>query len=287
MAETQAIRPMEAGDVEHAADVMIGGGWGDRRRFLQFTLDHPGCTPLVADVDGQVVGTGVATVNGTVGWVGMIFVDEALRGRGIGTALTEAVIAELETAGCASFALVATPLGRPIYERLGFRADMDYRVIAAAGLGLAPATLGPGSPGGPRLRSLVTDDLPALLALDRAATGEDRAHLLLATLEPGAAVVAVDPDGRVAGYEARTAWGGHPTIAPELADGVRLLEHRRARTPAGVEARTALPEANRAGLTALEDLGWQDERGLVRMVRGAPIQWQPSAIWGQFSYAIG
>jgi GNAT superfamily N-acetyltransferase len=287
MAETHTIRPMEAGDIEHAADVMVGGGWGDRRRFLQFTLDHPGCTPLVADVDGQVVGTGVATVNGAVGWIGMIFVDEALRGRGIGTALTEAVIGELTSSGCSSFALVATPLGRPIYERLGFRADMDYRVIAAAGLGLAPATSGPGSPGGPRLRTLVSDDLPAVLALDRAATGEDRAHLLLATVEPGAAVVALDPEGRVAGFEARSAWGGHPTIAPEVADGVRLLEHRRARTAAGVEARTALPEANRAGLTALEDLGWQDERGLVRMVRGAPIHWQPSAIWGQFSYAIG
>ena len=283
MAETTLIRPMEADDVERAADVMIGGGWGDRSRFLRFTLDHPGCVPLVAEVEGAVVGTGVATANGPVGWVGMIFVDEALRGRGIGTALTEAVVTALKGAGCASFALIATPLGRPIYERLGFRAEMDYRVIAAAGLGL---TRGP-APGAPRLRPFTTDDLPAVLALDRAATGEDRAHLLLGIVEPATTVVALDPEGRVAGFEARAPWGGHPTIAPGLADGVRLLEDRRARTAAGVEARTALPEANRAGLTALADLGWRDERGLVRMVRGAPIRWQPNGVWGQFSYAIG
>ena len=99
--------------------------------------------------------------------------------------------------------------------------------------------------------------------------------------------MALGPDGRVVGFEAPPPWGTHPAIAPELADGVRLLEDRRARTPAGVEARTALPEANRAGLTALENLGWRPERELVRMVRGAPIHWQPSAIWGQFNYAIG
>ena len=290
MAETQAIRPMEPADVDHAADVMIGGGWGDRRRFLSFTLDHPGCVPLVAEADGSVVGTGVATVNGPVGWIGMIFVDEALRGRGIGSALTEAVIAELTAAGCVSLALLASPLGRPIYERLGFRAELDYRIVAVAGLG-SEATpggyAGPAGAAGPRLRPFVAADLPAILALDRVASGEDREHLLLATVHPDTTVVAIGTDGRVVGFDARTPWGGHPTIAPDVPDGVRLLEDRRRRTPAGNEARSAIPETNRAGLTALENLGWRDERGLVRMVRGTPIRWRAEAIWGQFSYAMG
>ena len=89
------------------------------------------------------------------------------------------------------------------------------------------------------------------------------------------------------GFEVRAPWGTHPIVAPELVDGVRLLEDRRTRTAAGAEVRTALPDANRAGLTTLENLGWRHERELVRMVRGAPIRWQPSAIWGQFNFAIG
>ncbi len=287
MAEEQTIRPMTAEDVEPAAEVMVGGGWGDRRRLLRFALEQPGLIPLVAEVDGQVAGTGVATVNGAVGWVGLIFVDEGLRGRGLGTDLTEAVIAELAEAGCTAFALLASPLGRPIYERLGFSAEMDYTIIAAPGLGRTVADVRRAEPAGPRLRPFVPDDLAAILALDRAASGEDRAHLLLASVDPASTVVALGPDGRVVGFEARAPWGGHPTIAPELADGVRLLEDRRARTPAGVDARTALPDADRGRLTTLENLGWQAERELVRMVRGTPIRWQPGAIWGQFSYATG
>ncbi|MEA2536173.1 MAG: hypothetical protein QOF11_407 [Chloroflexota bacterium] len=293
MAEEHVIRPMRPEDVEPAAEVMINGGWGDRRRFLRFCVERPQFVPLVAQVDGQIVGTGVGTVNGPVGWVGMIFVDEGLRGRGIGTGLTRAVMAELQRAGCVSMVLLASPSGRPIYERLGFAAELEYRLISAPG-GEKPqaeaetARAEPaGAPPGPRLRAFAPGDLPAILAIDAAATGEDRAHLLEASADPATGSVALGPDGRIVGFELRAPWGTHPIVAPELVDGVRLLQDRRNRKAAGAEARTALPETNRAGLTTLENLGWRHERDLVRMVRGAPIRWQPAAIWGQFNFAVG
>jgi GNAT superfamily N-acetyltransferase len=294
MAEEHTIRPMRLEDVEPAAEVMINGGWGDRRRFLRFCVERPQFVPLVAEVDERIIGTGVATINGPVGWVGMIFVDEGLRGRGIGTTLTQAVMDALERAGCVSMVLLASPLGRPIYERLGFGAELEYRLISAPGLGEKPPAEAeaagaepPGNPPGPRLRAFAPGDLPAILAIDAAATGEDRAHLLEASADPATGAVALGPDGRIVGFELRTPWGTHPIVAPELIDGVRLLQNRRARKAAGAEARTALPETNRAGLTTLENLGWRHERELVRMVRGAPIRWQPTAIWGQFNFAIG
>ncbi|MDP9482212.1 MAG: GNAT family N-acetyltransferase [Chloroflexota bacterium] len=290
MAEEHTIRPMRLEDVEPAAEVMINGGWGDRRRFLRFCVERPRFVPLVAVVDDRIVGTGVPTINGPVGWVGMIFVDEALRGRGIGTSLTQAVIDELNRAGCASLVLLASPSGQPIYERLGFKSELDYRLIAAPGLGGPRPGAGEGQhdePSPRRLRPYAHDDLPAILAIDAAATGEDRAHLLEASADPATGIVALGPDGRVVGFEVRAPWGTHPMVAPELVDGVRMLEDRRTRTAAGAEVRTALPDANRAGLTTLENLGWRHERELVRMIRGAPIHWQPSAIWGQFNFALG
>ena len=140
MSDGQTIRPMAAADIEAAADVLVGGGWGDRRAFFRFAVAHPGITPFVAEADERIAGTGIATTNGAVGWVGMIFVDEGLRGRGIGTALTAAVIDRLEADGCATLVLLASPLGRPICERLGFVAEMDYRILVAAGLDAEPGS---------------------------------------------------------------------------------------------------------------------------------------------------
>jgi GNAT superfamily N-acetyltransferase len=289
MAEPPTIRPMTDDDLDPAVELMIDGGWGDRRRFLRFTLDHPGCVPLVGEVEDRIAGTGVATVNGAVGWIGMIFVDEALRGRGLGTALTEAVIGELERAGCRSLALIASPYGRPIYERLGFATEVAYRIVAAPGRGGGTPGGGSGGSGGEadRLRPYAKDDLDAVLALDREATGEDRGHLLRVSLAPAGTTIALDGDGRIAGFEASAPWGTHPAIAPETAAGIRLLEARRVRTAVGSDARTAIPVSNRTGLTALENLGWNAERELVRMVRGAPIAWHPGAVWGQFNFAMG
>jgi GNAT superfamily N-acetyltransferase len=295
MDEAVTIRPMRAEDAEPAAEVMIGGGWGDRRRFLAFAVGHPGCVPFVAEVDGRIAGTGVATVNGAVGWVGMIFVDEALRGRGLGTNLTAATMDALDAAGCVSMVLLASPLGRPIYARLGFVAEMDYRILVApAGGGLEgtsdPAPdrgLDPVDRGASSLRAFMPTDLPAILALDRAATGEDRSHLLREVVGPDETIVAVRASGELVGFDARVPWGTHPTVAPALPDGVRLLEARRRRSAPGSDVRTAIPEVNRSGLAVLENLGWRGERGLTRMVRGAPIDWHPDAIWGQVNYAIG
>lgn len=287
MSHEPTIRPMQADDVERAADVLVGGGWGDRRTFFRFAIDQPALTPLIAEADDRIAGTGVATVNGPAGWVGMIFVDEALRGRGIGSALTNAVLGVLESAGCASFALIATALGRPIYERLGFKAELEYVQLATDGLGHpdSPAMSPPSEP--VRIRRFDQTDLAAVLALDAVATGENRARLLLAVVDPASTVVAVGPSGSVVGFDARAPWGTHPTIAPELVDGIRLVEARRAVASSGRDVRIGVPDANRPGLTMLVNLGWREERRLVRMVRGAPIHWDPRAIWGQFNYAIG
>jgi GNAT superfamily N-acetyltransferase len=281
------IRPMTLADVEPAADVLVGGGWGDRRAFFRFAVEHPGLTPLIAEADDRIAGTGLATVNGPVGWIGTIFVDEGLRGRGIGSALTAAVVDRLDAAGCGTLALIATPLGRPLYERLGFAALTEYRMLVAPG-GVAPTGLGTEPPGAASLlRPCEPADLPAILALDRAATGEERGHLLRAVIGSGGAVVAVRPGGEIVGFDARAPWGGHPTIAPELVDGVRLVEARRARGAVGSEVRTAVLAENRAGIATLENLGWRQDLAIARMTRGASIRWEPRAIWGQFNYAMG
>ena len=183
----------------------------------------------------------------------MIFVDEALRGRGIGTALTEAVVDELDAAGCvvarpdrlAARPARSTSGSVPRRDRLPDRRGGRRRTTLATPRG---PRRGRRTPAGPTAWP-TSDDLPAILALDARRTGEDRRPHPAAGAEPRTAIVALDPEAASSASSSRSPWGTHPTVAPELADGVRLLEDRAAGRPAGVEARTALPEANRAGST--------------------------------------
>jgi len=113
---------------------LSGVAIGVTGRLLPLRDGHPNCRPILAERDREIVGTGVATVSGRVGWVGTIWVAPALRRRGLGRAITEAVIEELEASGCRTLVLVATEAGRPVYERLGFEVLTHDHALVTSGL---------------------------------------------------------------------------------------------------------------------------------------------------------
>src|SRR5690242_17875638 len=129
-----------------SADVPLGlrlreqAGWNqteaDWRRFL--ALEPDGC--FVAELDGAAAGTAAAFVFGPVAWVAMVLVDEALRGRGVGGALMRHALDFLDRRAVRTVRLDATPLGRPLYEKLGFVAE--YTLLRYAGA-LPPVEPGP------------------------------------------------------------------------------------------------------------------------------------------------
>lgn len=272
------IRSMTQADVPALADAILRQHWGDRRVNLEFLAVHPQARPFVADVEGEVVGTGVLCVNGAVGWIGTVWVEPAWRRRGIARALTQATLDAADEAGCRTLVLVATSEGRPLYEQLGFEVQTSYRILEAAGAA---------GPADPRIRPFAVGDLDAIVALDRAATGEDRAHLLRAFASPETARVLDGADGAIAGFMVRAPWGGGATIAPRLDDAVTILDARRAAAGGRKPVRAGLLEENLAGLERLAADGWTESWSAPRLVRGDSMDWDPTAIWGQFNFAIG
>jgi ribosomal protein S18 acetylase RimI-like enzyme len=273
------IRSMSAGDVGQAADMMLRGDWGDRSVFLHWAVGHPSCHPLVALDGGRVLGTGIATAYGSVGWVGTIFVDEESRGRGLGRALTRAVIGDLQARGCRTLQLIATERGRRLYEREGFTVHTEHRRFERAGT----------ANGDPieRVRPYSPEMLPSILALDREANGADREPVLRALVAPETAQAAVAPDGSVGGFLLRGPWGGASLVARDPEDAIRLLEWRRRRVGPDVVVATGLPGLNTAGRDRLLAAGWVEAPGGTRMIRGAPLDWRPGSVWGQLNGALG
>ena len=106
-----SLRAMTRADVDPATELILGNDWGVRREWLEFATTQPACVPIVTEADGEIVGTGVGTANGTVGWIGTIFIAPDRRGHGLGRAITQAIIDRLESGGCRSLVLVATSAG--------------------------------------------------------------------------------------------------------------------------------------------------------------------------------
>ena len=282
-----AIRPMTLADVDRTADAMLREGWGDRRVKMRFVAGHRQCRPVIAEADGAVVGTGVATLNGPVAWIGTIWVDPAWRRRGLGRALTLATMAAGEAAGCRTFVLVATSVGQPLYEGLGFEVQTWYRIKEAPGLPPDPAPPGAALGPAPVVRRFQPTDLDAMAALDRAATGEDRRHLLERFADADTALCVERADGRLGGFVVRAPWGGGATIAPDPDDAEAILTARRLAAGPEKRVRVGLLADNEAGLERLAAAGWSDVWGAPRMIVGPMPAWDPAAIWGQFDHAVG
>lgn len=210
---------MTTDDIEPVAAAFIRENWGDRRLNLDFVTRHAETHPFVAEADGRIVGTGVLSVNGSVGWIGTIWVEPAWRRRGVGMALTHATIDAAESAGCRTLLLVATDAGRPLYEKIGFEVQTWYRILEAPGLGEEAVD--------PRIRPYEAADLPAMAELSSAATGEDRMHLLAVFASPETANCLVRDDGTLGGFVVRAPWGGGSTIAPRLDDAEAILHADR------------------------------------------------------------
>jgi GNAT superfamily N-acetyltransferase len=108
------------------------------------TLRAPGIACFLARADGRAVSSSLAIeIDRSVGVFGVATLPDA-RGRGIGTAITAAAVDWARDRADLAW-LQASKEGRPVYERMGFRAVADWDVWL-----LPPGASGSGVPEGHR-----------------------------------------------------------------------------------------------------------------------------------------
>ncbi len=274
------IRDMTADDLAPVGAMYVAGGRDDRREFFEWVLANPAIQPLVGLRNGSLVATGMATINGRIGWVGSIFVDRTMRSQGYGRAMTEAVCARLDAAGCETQALIASEHGKPLYESMGFRVDELYQILEAE-----PVATGPTPPPGTTLRLMRRGDVSRVGELDFRATGEDRRRLLGSLV--GHAWV-LEADGDLLGFVGSILPGSGAVVAPKINHAACLLEQLRyAGRGRTKSVRAAVPATNLAGLDGLQRLGWSSTFRAPRMLRGPDIPWEPALIWSVLGFAFG
>ena len=258
--------PMRLEDIPAGLDLCRAAGWNQTSRdWTQFLTTTPDGA-RTARVGGRVVGT-AATIRygGLFAWIGMVLVDPAMRGHGIGTRLLDEAVALL--ADMPSVRLDATPAGFPLYLKRGFVEEYRIHRMQRAG-GIAPAAADS------RLRPLSAADIPGVAPLDQAAFGADRADMLRWMLDgaPDLAWQVRAPGSGVEGFVLGRRGHLFDHIGPIVARDVTVAQ-ALALAAIGATTRAVVVDATLhvpAWREWLGSIGFSRQRDLIRMSRGTP-----------------
>lgn len=203
------LRPIEPGDRDEAARIVYRAfaGIHDYHRFPRdfptleaakelvgsFTA-HPLIWGVVAEHDGQIVGSNFLDERGPVRGVGPITVDPEAQATGVGRRLMEAVVERgADAAGIRLLQDSFNTRSLALYASLGFEVAEPVVVMGGTPRATLPASV--------EVRPLVRDDLEAAERLCRSVHGFERTSELRDALKmPGLRPVAAIRDGRLVAY---------------------------------------------------------------------------------------
>lgn len=276
-----SIRNFTVADVPLGMRLITQALWNqlaaDWERMLAMQPD--GC--FVAEQEGDPVGTVMTCIFGDVAWIAMMLVDEKLRGQGIGRALMERALAFVDANGAGSVRLDATPLGRPLYEKLGFAPQYSLARYGGTPLGNSAGDMG-------GVSTAAVAHHEAIFALDHAVTNTDRRKLLSRLLAEQPA--AVSADGNVVRGYLHSRPGSRATqIGPCIADdqaGPLLLADALARR-AGQQVFIDIPIIHEPAAALAHQQGLAVQRELLRMCRGASLVEQMDHLWASSGPELG
>ena len=245
-------------------------GWNQTlvcwKRFI--ATEPEGC--FLAEWEGVPVATAITLrYTAEVAWIGMVLVHPAHRRRGIGRALLNHCIAWLQERGAGCIKLDATPAGKRVYDRMGFKEEWPLTRWEHPG----PHVAKPISAG---LRPWQTSDAQRIGQLDAAAFGVSREKLLEALArECRRAFVLEAVPGRIAGYGfvqpgSRADYLG-PIVATSAEAGIQVVEALL--SAGGDTVFWDIPDANSAAVNWARLHGFTQQRRLTRMYLAEKPKW--------------
>jgi GNAT superfamily N-acetyltransferase len=278
------VRLLGPADLEEALLLSSTAGWNQQRADWQMLLTLAPSGSFAAIVGDRIVATAIGIDYGGFGWIAMMLVDPAYRGRGFGRRLLEAAMDAIP--GGKPIRLDATPMGRPLYASCGFEheATLNRYVAEPSSRRIPPAT--------PGVQRITVDALASIVGQDAAVFGGQRGAVLEWALGRTPQYAWTKPaPGTPASYcfgrQGRLFDQIGPIVAPDDETARGLV----GAAAAGAEGRAVVIDAfdARTGFaTWLRDCGFRVERPLFRMQRAGSggASYTPSPGEGHLEYAI-
>lgn len=264
------LRTMTLNDIPAGMRLKDIAGWNqteaDWKRFLEGGSD--GC--FVAEIDGNICGTAATiTFENRFAWVSMVLVDPQYRNRGVGTRLLEKCLAYLDERNIRTIKLDATPLGKPLYSKLGFVPEYEIErwvLKKPSGNASSPSS-------SPVTASFSARQLDLIVEADCIHFGADRGSLLrsLYDIAPSFARAVWSETGGLAGYIFGRSGSFADQIGPWVASDANSARQLFENSLAHSNRQTVIVDCmkeNHAAIDLAREFGFVFSRPLTRMYRG-------------------
>ncbi len=262
ISENIKLRKLTLADIPFAMGLKTKANWNQLVSDWEFLIKADKGGNFVAEYNGRNAGTATTLIyQDKFSWIGMVLVDPAFRGLGIGTTLLNAAIDFARDKG--TVRLDATPQGKKLYEKLGFQTERELLRLERGGSmpisGHSPAAV---------IKSIPDD----LAEMDASVFGANRGKVLryLNSNSPDYACSVIE-DGKVTGYCLGRSGSNYEHIGPLIAENtdaargllITALESCRDK-PVIVD--TFADNSN--WIDFLKSMGFKIQRPLIRMYLG-------------------
>lgn len=266
------IRVLKKTDIEGLNRLPPSDWKFDYESFLIDFFEEDYFEAFVMELDSEIVGTGNVFFEGSIGWLANIIVDGNQRGKGLGREITKFLVDYLIDKGCKTQLLIATELGAPVYEKIGFKLVAEYQSYETE---FESDYILPNA-----MRKLETSDLEKLYQLDYVVNGENRKHLLCKYYNSGYGYFDIN-NGLEGCY--LPDFGKGLVLSKNTNAGIELLRLKHSRRG----SKTLLPLANKDGIDFFETNGLKKGGKFTRMVLGDENKWNPEFIYSYGSGCFG
>lgn len=281
---TISIRCLEDTDLEAADEILKLAFRSSTSRLqdLQFYRQIQPDGWFVASQDEHVVGTVGATSYGTFAHIGLMAVHPGAQRQGVGLALMQFILAELEQQEITEIWLDASEIGRPLYDKLGFIPYDETFVFQRAGNFTVLERP-------PHLQSISVRGLDELVKWDTDIFGADRRKVFQTLLDlfPGRAFIQRDEEGKLVGYIFAQSNRIGPWVMFQSRGAEELLQAALT-LPYEETVSVIVPSLNREAIELLQRYGFERVRTNRHMARGSQkASGQRRKIYAQTSLAVG
>jgi hypothetical protein len=247
-------------------------GWPDIVPEFEFYIRKDFCHPIKALFNNRIVGIGTSIIFSRTAWLSHIIVGLEFRNRGIGFQITKQLLSGKVAESVDTVLLIATELGKPVYEKAGFRTVTEYLYFHSDNPWRDNQV-------SPNIIPYNESHYSVLTELDRQISGEDRRSLLEDFISNTFLYV---ENNSAEGFYMPDLGEGLILALTETA-GLELMKVKYSKADKAV-----LPSDNLQGTEFLTQHGFTltDTRG-TRMILGQDIDWKPQNVFSRIGGNYG